>query len=227
MNNKEIIQDDLVAREDLVNSFSKHAKLTNTYMLGILLCCITYAINLTPSEKLVFPFIGEIKYYYFHLISMILISCLIILFSSSHLMGLRIKEYYNKFYNSNKDKDYIDLTVEPTIFRMAPISWMIKNTNSFYINLSDAHHGWKKFELLIYFILKIFVIIITYLFPTIVLIVCIHKSGIYDFCKFQNVILRYFLICLTIVSIMSFCIVWKNEIVAMFRMPGKLFEKNK
>jgi len=216
-----------IKRNELVDSFSKHAKLSNKYMLGILFVSVTIAMNLNPSDKINLPFVGEIKIEYYYLISIALLACLIILFSSSHLMALRIREYYNLFFNKNNDKDYIDLVVEPTIFRMAPISWMIKNRNVFFINVDIANNGWKKFELVIYFILKFFVFIIAYLFPVIILSMTLYKSKILNFSTETNLIMRLFLISLTFLSIVSFMIVCKNEVSFIFKMPRKIFKKQK
>lgn len=212
-----------VKREELVVSFSKHSKLSNKYMAGLLFCCITFAMNISPTEKIKLPFVGDITIEYYYWISMALISCLIILFSSTHLMALRIREYYCMHFNKINDKDYIDLTVEPTIFRMAPIAWMIKNKNIFFTNIEAVHQNWKKFELIIYFLLKILVFIVAYLFPTVVLIIILWKSGIFDISSSINIIIRILLVSLSVISIISFCIVWKNEIIFTLRMPQKIF----
>ena len=212
---------ELVKRTELVESFSKHAKLSNKYMLGILFISITIAMNINPSDMVKLPFIGEVLVEYYYLISMAFLSCLIILFSSSHLMALRIREYYNLFFTKTNDKDYIDLVIEPSIFRMAPISWMIKNKSVFFVNKSNVNNVWKKFELVIYFFLKLFVFIVAYLFPAIILILILFKSKILDFGTDTNVIIRLFLISLSFISIVSFGIVWKNEVIFTFKMPKK------
>ena len=209
---------DKVKRKELVDSFSRHAKLSNKYMFGILFCCITFAMNISPTEAIKLPFVGDITIEYYYLILMILISCLIILFSSAHLMALRIREYYNAHFNKMNDKDYIDLTVEPTVFRMAPIAWMIKNKDIFFINITTANKKWKMFELVIYFVLKVLVFTVAYLFPTIMLIIILSKSGIFSFNNSINFILRLLLISLSVISIISFFIVWKNELIFTFRI---------
>lgn len=214
-----------VGKTELVNSFSKHAKLSNNYMLGLLLCSVVYVMNTTSTGKIEFPYIGGVEIEHFQLISMIIISCLMILFSSVHLMALRIREYYNLFYNEANDKDYFDLIVEPTIFRMAPISWMIKNRNVFFVNIGNSKDNWKKFELIVYYFLKVIVLLISYVFPATILIKNIILSRIIEFNYSSNLILHLFIICLIITSLISFCIVFVNELTFIFRMPGKIFTK--
>lgn len=218
MKNEETLNDQ-VKREELVSSFSRHAKLSNKYMFGILFCCVVFSMNINPVDKVNMPFIGEIQAEHYYLVSMSLISCLIILFSSSHLMAMRIREYYNKYYEGANNKDYFDLIVEPTIFRVAPISWMIKNKNVFYINKNEGHQTWKKIEIITYLTLKGLIFIVVYLFPILILIITVFQSGIYDFCNSTNIILRIVLIILSILSIFSYIIVWKNSFIFTFRVP--------
>lgn len=220
--NKKLIemQHEKASRKELVDSFSRHAKLANRYMLGVLLCSITYVANSPITDKIELPFIGKISVEYYHLILLILITCLVILFSSTNLMALRIREYYNIHFNEPNDKDFIDLTVEPTILRMAPIAWMIKNKGIFHFNILESNKTWKKIELGVYFILKFFVFIIVYFFPSIVLINIVLNSEL----PF-NKSLTYFLISLIAISFISFGIVLKNEISYILKMPEILFKK--
>ncbi len=215
---------DYIGRSELVESFSKHAKLSNKYMFGILFVSVTIAMKLNPTDKIELPFVGEVTVELYYLISIALLSCLIILFSSSHLMALRIREYYNLFFDKENDKDYFDLVVEPTIFRMAPISWMIKNRSVFFINRDKENNDWKKIELVVYFVLKLFVFIIAYLFPLVILFIILYKSDVLNFCTDINLIIRLFLISLTVISIISFVIVWINEVSFILKMPRKIFK---
>ena len=214
------MKNEKASRKELVDSFSRHAKLANKYMLGILLCSVTYVANNPIKDEIELPFVGKISGDYYHLILLILITCLIILFSSANLMALRIREYYNIHFNEPNDKDFIDLTVEPTIFRMAPIAWMIKNKSIFHFNILESNKTWKKVELGVYFILKFFVFVIVYVFPSIVLLKIIFNSKV----SF-NSSYTYFVICLIAISFISFGIVLKNEIKYILKMPGILFKK--
>ena len=117
------------------------------------------------------------------------------------------------------------MTVEPTIFRVGPIAWMIKNKNVFFINIEDSEKKWKKFELIIYFLLKTFVFIVVYLFPTIVLALSLIKADIFNFANDINLILRLLLISLSIISVISFSIVFMNELIFTFRIPRKILKE--
>jgi hypothetical protein len=213
------MESEKISRNELVSSFSRHAKLTNLYMFGILLFAIIYAMNMNTTKDLDLPKIGVVNAEYFQIISMFIISSLLILFSSSHLMSLRIREYYNSNYFNSNDKDYFDLSVEPTIFRMAPIAWMIKNINVFFINRSDVDRKWRNIEILVYFILKFMVFLIAYIFPVIILLINVKNVGVLNFSLRMNFFLRIPLIGLFLTSSISFAIVLKNEIIFTFRMP--------
>jgi len=205
-----------IERKDLVESFSRHAKLSNKYILGLLFCCVVVAMNIDPDKTVKLPFIGDVSSEYYFLVSLALMTSLIILFSSSHLMAIRIQTYFYKFYPGPNNKDYFDLSVVPSIFRMAPISWMIKNKDIFFINRNQGNFKWKKIELRVYLLLKVLVLGLLYVFPTVVLIVVIIQSRIFDFYESVDGFIRFPLILMTILSGISFSIVWKNSFVHTF-----------
>ena len=194
-------------------------------MLGLLFCCVVVAMNINPTDKLKLPFIEEVSTEYYFLVALSLISCLIILFSSSHLMAMRIQTYYYKFYPEPDDKDYFDLAVEPSIFRMAPISWMIRNRKVFFRNIDDANKKWKRFELITYLILKVLVFLILYFFPLVILFKVVVQSDIFNFCNSTSAFIRFPLIVLIILSVISFSIVWKNSFEHTFiKVPKQAFK---
>jgi hypothetical protein len=206
-------------QKELVESFSRHSKLTNKYMIAILVISLIVAMNINPDNNVPLEFFGELKIElkYYYIISLSIISCLILLFSSTQLMALRIRRYYNQLWPEEKDKDYIDLTCEPTIFRVGPVSRMIFNKDIFYFNKNGINKNQFKVQQIVYFVLKMLIYIVTYIFPISILIVLVWKSGIFNFYQsleistsFIEFLIRSILIILSILSLFSFGLTFVN-----------------
>jgi len=166
----------------------------------------------SEEESINLPFINAVDVAYFYIVSLFLLSSLLILFSSSYLMSLRIRVYYKKYYNQANDKDYFVLTVKQTIFRVAPIAWMLKNRDIFHINRKKSSDLWRKYELAIYAMLKLLIFFVAYVFPIYVLFLIVLKSGIFNFSNDINMVFRMLLICLPTISLITVAIVCWNDI---------------
>lgn len=203
-----------ISREKLVESFSKHAGLINKYMFWLLILCFTYNLSL---ENTSIPFIiisdkQTVSPQSYHRIWTVLISCAITMFASTYLMALRIRIYYGNHYNEANDRDFFDLTVTPTIFRVAPIAWMSnKNKYVFFFNINATDSKAKKRGKRFYFFLKSLVFLIAYIYPFGVLCYAMYKSVILTDITFIGFFVYIFMLIVFTIAISSFMVVIMNE----------------
>ncbi len=212
--------------KDLVEGHSKQSSTSNKFWLVLITISIIGITSEPDGSQLVeLPFkLGKVNLFYFNFILIILISSLIIAFSSAMIQVIRtrlliqkiIEKYSKKINFGIHIQDLVDSLLLPTYNRVAPISKIILGDNQFLRKEKSDKNSNKTISDLLYKILKIFSYFIIYFIP----VITIYKSWSIIY---STRITIWFIIPIigTHLAILSIIILFCEDIKYMFRALSK------
>jgi hypothetical protein len=169
--------------EKLAVGYSTQTKRANQFWLVLIIAStITLTGHIDRENFVQLPFtLGSVIPSDFYSICLVMISALLVAFTSAMIQALRsrmlIEKCINKMVESEKFmgeihiKDYLDSIVTPTFSRVAPIPQFILGKNQF-LGEGPQNKLSKTLGICLYFLLKIATFTFTYFIPFIAINVC-------------------------------------------------------
>ena len=167
----------------LTEGYSTQSSTTNKFWVVLIIASTIGLVGRPDVDNLIeLPFtLGKVYAADFYSISIILISVVIIAFSSAMIQTIRTRMLIQKAINDLSDaelfigkvhiQDYFDSISTPTYSKVAPIAQFILGKNQFFGEPKPSK-GRRRFAKLVYLVLKYSTFIFLYLIPIWALVKC-------------------------------------------------------
>lgn len=189
-------QQELISK--LAEGYSIQAKTTNKFWLVLIVASIIALVGRIDDDKLIeLPFtLGKVQIADFYIITLILISVIVIVFSASMTQTMRtrllIQEVIDQLPESEKKfsginiQDYFDSIISPTYMRVAPISQFIFGKKQF-LGKGKKSRLIKFISSTLYILLKLTTFVFLYIVPGLALHTCWKNKEIGSLSQTLNI----------------------------------------
>jgi len=218
--------------EKLAAGYSTQSKTANQFWLVLIIASIIALTGKAGVENLIeLPFtLGKVDIYDFYSVSTILISVLVIAFTSAMIQTIRTRMLIQKEIESiaAKDRfigqihiqDYLDSILTPTYNRVGPISQFLLGRNQF-LGQKRPNKFLRAVGVILYSVLKLSTFFFMYFVPVIAMFKCYGNlksiaGGI------ASPIISCFLIILIALSLISILILFVGDVRYLARVVKHL-----